>query len=131
MFWNLCCTLQTYQFGPGEHSNEQTGHDQESLGEGAEDLDTTSPCSVALSNPELRWKLLHLQTEGWPSYALLTEGPSQSKSSQVRIIPNSAQHRAPFRTFRFFTEDDKRELNSFVDMNFDKLDSLRSMLEYQ
>eukprot|EP00930_Biecheleria_cincta_P099776 TRINITY_DN91393_c0_g1_i1.p1 TRINITY_DN91393_c0_g1~~TRINITY_DN91393_c0_g1_i1.p1 ORF type:complete len:712 (+),score=105.35 TRINITY_DN91393_c0_g1_i1:62-2137(+) len=124
-------TLPTYQSGPAENTNEQAGHDQASLGEDAEGLDTTSPCSVALSNPELRWKLLHLQTEGWPSYALLTEGPSSGKNSQVRIIPNSVQHRAPFRTFRFFTEDDKREHNSFVDMNLDKLDSLRKMTSYQ
>ena len=85
--------------------------------------------SVVLSNAELRSKLLKLQKAGWPSYALAANEPNTRVDVQVRIVPNSAEHKAPHRTFRFFTQEDKQQLNDFVEANLEKLESLRTFLE--
>jgi len=85
--------------------------------------------SVTLSNAELRTSLLNLQKACWPSYALGASESERCVNAQVRIVPNSAEHRPPIRTFRLFTEEDKQQLNDFVEANLSKLESLSSFSE--
>ncbi|CAK0894491.1 unnamed protein product [Prorocentrum cordatum] len=82
----------------------------------------------AVSNGELRARLLNLERDCWPSCALPEGEVNTSVNAQVRVVPNSAVHMAPIRTFRFFTNEDRRQLNDFVETNIERLDSLRNFL---
>lgn len=111
--------------GPLESADKQSSHR-------GVDSDTSAPrtrSSASLSNPELRAKLIGLEKDCWPCFALEAAGLNSCTNVQVRVVPNSAKHQAPIRTFRFFTEVDKRDLNGFVEANLGKLESLRTIAE--